>query len=151
MLNAATLNLIESEEKIRQIISEYFGQYNILKWKYEDAVKTLIDANFVMRPTEKNLEKLGNIYLDEAKRVLEISNTEFSKREKEKILGLEESMLEISTATPIKKTTVFKASCGRLGERCPYKLNSQPNKPNKSQFPDYVCNKQNDLSMRKFW
>lgn len=58
MLNAATLNLIESEEKIRQTISEYFGQYNILKWKYEDAVKTLIDANFVMRPTEK---KLGEI------------------------------------------------------------------------------------------
>lgn len=52
---------------------------------------------------KKNLEKLGNIYLDEAKRVPEISNTEFSKREKEKILGLEESMLEISTATPIKK------------------------------------------------
>lgn len=53
MLNATTLNLIENEEKTREIISEYFGQYDISKWKYEDAVKTLIDANFVMRLTKK--------------------------------------------------------------------------------------------------
>lgn len=52
-----------------------------------------------MRPTKINLEKLRNIYLNEARKKIKNSTIQLSEREKKKIQGLEESMNEISTAT----------------------------------------------------
>ncbi|GAA5817048.1 hypothetical protein MFLAVUS_010584 [Mucor flavus] len=62
--------LMKNCQKKKNVLNEsYLSQNIILDWKYELALKDLIDKNLLMKPTEENMKELGNIYLQEVSKV----------------------------------------------------------------------------------
>lgn len=66
MLGNFILNLEEDKKLICEIVVDYLEKHTISDWKCEAALKTLVDKQLVVEPTNNNMEKLGEIYLKEA-------------------------------------------------------------------------------------
>ncbi|KAK4512947.1 uncharacterized protein ATC70_003658 [Mucor velutinosus] len=98
-----TLNLSEDEERICGIVDEYLKQHAISEWKYEAALKILIDLNLIVEPTDNNMKKLGEIYLKECLSNYQDRIANCSVEEKEKIESLQHAIHHICISTPIKK------------------------------------------------
>ncbi|KAG1040322.1 hypothetical protein G6F43_012305 [Rhizopus delemar] len=98
------LNTIEDKDKIKSIINSYLSQNTILDWKYELALKELIDKNPLMEPTEENMKELGNMYLQELSIVYESRREGCTTEESSKVDMLDnDSFLKISTSPQIQK------------------------------------------------
>lgn len=54
MLN--TLNLEEDKKRICEIVEDYLEKHAISEWKYETALKTLIDKQLVIEHPNNNVE-----------------------------------------------------------------------------------------------
>ncbi|KAI7898814.1 uncharacterized protein BX663DRAFT_489759 [Cokeromyces recurvatus] len=103
MASNLTLSLEEDNKKICEIVDDYLEKHTISEWKYEAALKALVDKGLVIEPTNINLEKLGRIYLKECLNKYQDRITNCNTEDKEKIESLQHSIHKICTSTPIKK------------------------------------------------
>lgn len=95
MLRSSTLNLEEDKKAICDIFSDYLQQYTISEWKYETALKILVDNQLEIEPSIDNLKELGNLYLQECVNNYQDRNANCNVEEKEKIESLKQSIHKI--------------------------------------------------------
>ncbi|KAG0905391.1 hypothetical protein G6F33_012202 [Rhizopus arrhizus] len=76
----------------------------MVDWKYELALKELIDKNLLMKPTEENMKELGNMYLQEVSIVYE-SRCEGCTTEESSMVDMldNDSFFKICTSPQIQK------------------------------------------------
>lgn len=98
------LNTTEDKDKIKSIINSYLSQNTMVDWKYELALKELIDKNLLMKPTEENMKELGNMYLQEVSIVYESRCEGCTTEESSKVDMLDnDSFFKICTSPQIQK------------------------------------------------
>ncbi|KAG1039235.1 hypothetical protein G6F43_012555 [Rhizopus delemar] len=97
------LTLVEDEAKIEECLKKYLQETKVLDWKYENAIREILDLGFQPYEVETDLKKLGGMYKSLIQHVKDEHWETYSKDENQKITRIIEHMDFLSTAAPIKK------------------------------------------------
>ena len=87
----------------QEFAKNYLTETKILDWKYENAVKQILDLEFQPNEVEIDLKKLGVIYKSLVNDMKDEHSATFSKDELKKVTNIIENMEFLATAAPIKK------------------------------------------------
>jgi hypothetical protein len=98
------LTLVEDEAKIEEYFKKYLKGTKVLDWKYENAIREILDLGFQPYEVETDLEKLGGMYKSLIQHMKDEHWGTYSKDDNHKITNIIEHMESLSTAAPIKKT-----------------------------------------------
>lgn len=97
------LTLIEDENTINKHFENYLEETDVLEWKYEHAVKLLLDQGFHSNNETDDLKKLGSMYKSVMTKLSSRNSNLYSEAEHKKIASILENMEFLATAAPIKK------------------------------------------------
>ncbi|ORE01592.1 hypothetical protein BCV72DRAFT_320912 [Rhizopus microsporus var. microsporus] len=97
------LTLVEDEAKIEKCLKKYLQGTKVLDWKYENAIREILDLGFQPYEVETDLKKLGGMYRSLIQHMKDEHWETYSKDENQKITNTIEHMEFLSTAAPIKK------------------------------------------------
>ncbi|KAG1372929.1 hypothetical protein G6F61_010619 [Rhizopus arrhizus] len=97
------LTLFEDEAYINECFKNYLTETKVLDWKYENAVKQILDLGFQPNEVEMDLKKLGAMYKSLVNDMKDEHSATYSEDENQKVTNIIEHMEFLCTAAPIKK------------------------------------------------
>ncbi|KAI7850411.1 hypothetical protein BDC45DRAFT_572905 [Circinella umbellata] len=137
MSQTFSLNLKEDKSTIRRIISVYLAENPVSQWKYEKVARVLVDEGLGVSLIDADLKELGDVYVEEALKVYNKSNVNYTSDEKEKMETLPNVIYDICTSSHVKKIFYTPHLINALDNNVLTNKTQQPNNQKNAEFSKF--------------